>query len=246
MPRSSYPPGDRAPHARYAARRSSAPHGPRAASWTSLRRVLRAYPGTRSLGIVRACSAGGRSEHKEGRAWDWGGLNAARLTADRRKVPQPHGLAVRDRQVRQPPRQRHVASASSTVIWNQSASGARTPRPPAGAPTPAPTSTGTTCTSRSPGLAPTRTRPSGPAGSARSTGAPRAGSPAAPARPAPGYLATPTASAVAPSTLPAEGAASPTETVKPARRRRGGDHEGRRHDGRSALPDRGVRLLTPF
>jgi hypothetical protein len=49
------------------------------------RRVLRAYPGTRSLGIMRACSASGRSEHKEGRAWDWGGLNAHRA-ADRRKV----------------------------------------------------------------------------------------------------------------------------------------------------------------
>jgi hypothetical protein len=49
------------------------------------RRVLHAYPGTRSLGIVRACSAGGRSEHKEGRAWDWGGLNA-HSAADRRKV----------------------------------------------------------------------------------------------------------------------------------------------------------------
>ncbi|MEP6760418.1 MAG: hypothetical protein ABJA93_03535 [Sporichthyaceae bacterium] len=49
------------------------------------RRVLRAYPGTRSLGIVRACSVGGLSEHKEGRAWDWGGLNAHRA-ADRRKV----------------------------------------------------------------------------------------------------------------------------------------------------------------
>ena len=33
--------------------------------------VLRAYPGTGSFGIVRACGVGGRSEHKEGRAWDW-------------------------------------------------------------------------------------------------------------------------------------------------------------------------------
>ena len=40
-------------------------------------RLLRAYPTTRSLGIVRACSVGGTSEHKEGRAFDWGGLNAA-------------------------------------------------------------------------------------------------------------------------------------------------------------------------
>ncbi len=35
-------------------------------------RILKAYPGTRSMGIVRACGVGGRSEHKEGRAFDWG------------------------------------------------------------------------------------------------------------------------------------------------------------------------------
>ncbi|HVL88994.1 MAG TPA: hypothetical protein VM841_02040 [Actinomycetota bacterium] len=34
--------------------------------------VLGTYPGTRSLGISRGCGVGGRSEHKEGRAWDWG------------------------------------------------------------------------------------------------------------------------------------------------------------------------------
>ena len=33
--------------------------------------VLTAYPATGDSGIVRACSAGGTSEHKEGRAWDW-------------------------------------------------------------------------------------------------------------------------------------------------------------------------------
>ncbi len=33
--------------------------------------VLAAFPATGSLGISRACSVGGRSEHKEGRAWDW-------------------------------------------------------------------------------------------------------------------------------------------------------------------------------
>lgn len=36
--------------------------------------LLRTYPGTRSLGIVRGCAVGGRSEHKEGRAFDWGVL----------------------------------------------------------------------------------------------------------------------------------------------------------------------------
>ncbi|REE97866.1 hypothetical protein [Thermomonospora umbrina] len=34
--------------------------------------VLAAYPGTTNLGISRACGSGGQSEHKEGRAWDWG------------------------------------------------------------------------------------------------------------------------------------------------------------------------------
>ncbi|MEU3254775.1 hypothetical protein [Streptomyces sp. NPDC006997] len=34
--------------------------------------VLAAYPDTRSLGIGRSCDAPGVSEHKEGRAWDWG------------------------------------------------------------------------------------------------------------------------------------------------------------------------------
>lgn len=34
--------------------------------------LLRSYPDSRSLGIVRACGSGGKSEHKEGRALDWG------------------------------------------------------------------------------------------------------------------------------------------------------------------------------
>lgn len=33
--------------------------------------VLSTYPGTGDSGIVRACSIGGTSEHKQGRAWDW-------------------------------------------------------------------------------------------------------------------------------------------------------------------------------
>ena len=38
----------------------------------ALRRlVLASYPGTGDSGIVRPCTAGGTSEHKEGRAWDW-------------------------------------------------------------------------------------------------------------------------------------------------------------------------------
>ena len=34
--------------------------------------LLRTYPTTTSLGIVKDCGLGGQSEHKEGRAWDWG------------------------------------------------------------------------------------------------------------------------------------------------------------------------------
>jgi len=38
----------------------------------ALRSMLLAAYGGRDLGITRACDIGGRSEHKEGRAWDWG------------------------------------------------------------------------------------------------------------------------------------------------------------------------------
>jgi hypothetical protein len=34
--------------------------------------VLKEYPSTRPGSISRACHIGGQSEHKEGRAWDWG------------------------------------------------------------------------------------------------------------------------------------------------------------------------------
>ena len=34
--------------------------------------LLNGNPGSRNLGIVRGCGIGGRSEHKEGRAFDWG------------------------------------------------------------------------------------------------------------------------------------------------------------------------------
>lgn len=34
--------------------------------------LLKTYPATSSLGIVRDCGIGGQSEHKEGRAFDWG------------------------------------------------------------------------------------------------------------------------------------------------------------------------------
>ncbi|HEX4700386.1 MAG TPA: hypothetical protein VH857_13645 [Actinomycetes bacterium] len=59
-------------------------------------RLLAAYPGTRSLGIVRACSVGGRSEHKEGRAFDWG--VSASSPSGRAKVARlVHWLFKKDR-----------------------------------------------------------------------------------------------------------------------------------------------------
>lgn len=36
------------------------------------RYLLARYPVTRSMGIMRSCGTGGRSEHKDGRAFDWG------------------------------------------------------------------------------------------------------------------------------------------------------------------------------
>jgi hypothetical protein len=59
-------------------------------------RLLAAYPSTRSLGIVRACSVGGRSEHKEGRAFDWG--VSASSPSGRAKVARfVHWLFKKDR-----------------------------------------------------------------------------------------------------------------------------------------------------
>jgi hypothetical protein len=46
--------------------------------------LLRTYKNSRSLGIVRACNVGGTSEHKEGRAFDWG--VSAFSAQDRRSV----------------------------------------------------------------------------------------------------------------------------------------------------------------
>jgi peptidoglycan hydrolase-like protein with peptidoglycan-binding domain len=43
---------------------------PGVAAFRSL--VLRTYSGTTDLGVIRDCGQGGQSEHKEGRAWDWG------------------------------------------------------------------------------------------------------------------------------------------------------------------------------
>lgn len=47
--------------------------------------VMRAYPSTGAGYISRACSSGGQSEHKEGRAWDWSvnaGVSSQRAAAE--------------------------------------------------------------------------------------------------------------------------------------------------------------------
>ena len=49
------------------------------------RMVLAEYPGTGAGSISRDCSVGGTSEHKEGRAWDWGvnvGIASQRTAAE--------------------------------------------------------------------------------------------------------------------------------------------------------------------
>ena len=81
------------------------------------RRLLRSYPGTRSLGIVRACAAGGRSEHKEGRAFDWGGLRASHA-ADRAKVKNfTTWLFAKDRHGNRNAMARRMGI--QYVIWNK-------------------------------------------------------------------------------------------------------------------------------
>lgn len=45
---------------------------PRPGTVALARYLLRAFPATRSMGLMRACSTGSRSEHKDGRAFDWG------------------------------------------------------------------------------------------------------------------------------------------------------------------------------
>ena len=55
---------------RYHPQRTCAPHAqPGVVRFRKL--ILATYRGTGDDGIVRACHIGGRSEHKEGRAWDW-------------------------------------------------------------------------------------------------------------------------------------------------------------------------------
>ena len=63
--------------------------------------VLASFPNTPSFGISRACSVGGRSEHKEGRAWDWGvAVNVPYDRAAARKLLTLVYYGLRDGQVR--------------------------------------------------------------------------------------------------------------------------------------------------
>ena len=57
-------------HASYVAQSKCSPTArPGVVAFKNL--ILATYPCTYSGGITRACSVGGKSEHKEGRAWDW-------------------------------------------------------------------------------------------------------------------------------------------------------------------------------
>ena len=59
------------PYAAYEPQSSCSPTA-KAGTVTMKDALLSSYPATRNLGIARACHLGGRSEHKEGRAFDWG------------------------------------------------------------------------------------------------------------------------------------------------------------------------------
>jgi peptidoglycan hydrolase-like protein with peptidoglycan-binding domain len=65
----------------------------------ALRSLLMAAYGGRDLGITRGCDVGARSEHKEGRAWDWGldaSVPAEKAVADQflawLLAPGPNGM----------------------------------------------------------------------------------------------------------------------------------------------------------
>lgn len=67
----------------------------------SLRATMLAAYGGRDLGVTRGCDIGARSEHKEGRAWDWGldaSVPAEKAMADRflawLLAPGPNGMAA--------------------------------------------------------------------------------------------------------------------------------------------------------
>ncbi|HYF45295.1 MAG TPA: VCBS repeat-containing protein, partial [Acidimicrobiales bacterium] len=80
-----------------------------------MRMVLNHYGGG-SLGVGRACGAGGQSEHKEGRAWDWA-MNAG-SSRDRAAVQSLFNwLFATDRQCNAYARARRLGMMY--IIWNR-------------------------------------------------------------------------------------------------------------------------------
>ena len=84
-------------------------------------RLLTAFPSTRSLGIVRACSVGGRSEHKEGRAFDWG-VSANTASGRAKAAKFLHWLLTKDQYGNRYAMARRLGI--QYVIWNHKIWGA--------------------------------------------------------------------------------------------------------------------------
>jgi hypothetical protein len=82
LPRKEFGPGID-PHATYDGQNTCSPK-PKPGVLSFKRMVTRAFPATSEGYISRACSVGGQSEHKEGRAWDW--PNNAYSARGRRRV----------------------------------------------------------------------------------------------------------------------------------------------------------------
>ena len=78
--------------------------------------VLAAYPGTGAGNIARSCSVGGQSEHKEGRAWDWG-VNVANASQKAAADSMLAWLAARDSAGNQHAMARRVGLMYA--IWNK-------------------------------------------------------------------------------------------------------------------------------
>ena len=80
------------------------------------RMVLNAYPWTAYGGISRACTVGGQSEHKEGRAWDWG-VNVSVTTQRAAAESLIHWLTAEDKYGNESAMARRVGIMY--MIWNR-------------------------------------------------------------------------------------------------------------------------------
>ncbi|MDQ3914538.1 MAG: hypothetical protein M3323_04285 [Actinomycetota bacterium] len=78
--------------------------------------VLAEYPGTGAGGIGRDCSYGGQSEHKEGRAWDWG-VSAANASHREAVADLLEWLSATDRYGNEDAMARRLGVMY--VIWNK-------------------------------------------------------------------------------------------------------------------------------